>query len=168
MTSETTQQSPMVAEPREEHKWLQKLVGEWTYESEMTMEPDQPPQTGTGAESVRALGELWVLLEGRGDLSGGDISIITLGYDPEKNRFVGTFIGSTMTYLWLYDGELDAAGKVLTLYAEGPSMLGDGTTAKYQDVIEIVSDDHRVFRSRVLGDDGKWQEFMTADYRRKR
>jgi hypothetical protein len=72
-----------------------------------------------------------------------------------------------MTYLWQYDGELDAAGKVLTLNAEGPSMLGDGTTAKYQDVIEIVSDDHRRFRSRVLADDG-WHEFMTADYRRKK
>jgi len=80
---------------------------------------------------------------------------------------VGTFIGSTMTYLWLYDGELDAVGKVLTLNAEGPSMLGDGTTAKYQDVIETVSDDHRRFRSRVLADDG-WREFKTAEYRRKK
>ena len=42
-----------------------------------------------------------------------------------------------MTHLWVYDGALDAAGKVLTLDAEGPSFTGDGTTAKYQDVIEI-------------------------------
>ena len=168
MTSETTQQSPMTAEPQKEHQWLQKLVGEWTYESEVIMGPDQPPQKGTGSERVRAFGGLWVLMEGQGDLSGGDASIITLGYDPEKKRFVGTFIGSTMTYLWQYEGELDAAGKVLTLDAEGPSMLGDGTTAKYQDVIEIVSDDHRRFRSRVLGEDGQWNEFMTADYGRTR
>ena len=46
-------------------------------------------------------------------------------------------------------------------------MQGDGSTAKYQDVIEIVSDDHRRFRSRALADDG-WHEFMTADYRRKK
>ena len=103
-------------------------------------------------------------------MSGGDKSksLMTLGYDPEKKRFVGTWLGSTMTYLWVYDGELDAAERVLTLNAEGPSMAGDGTTAKYQDVIELVSDDHRLFRSRVLGDDGQWNEFMTADYRRTR
>ncbi len=124
MTSETTQQSPMTAEPQKEHQWLQKLVGEWTYESEMIMAPGEPPEKGTGSESVRALGQLWVLLEGQGDLSGGDASIITLGYDPEKKRFVGTFIGSAMTYLWLYDGELDAAEKVLTLNAEGPEHAG--------------------------------------------
>ena len=56
--------------------------------------------------------------------------IVTLGFDPEKKRFMGTFIGSMMTHLWIYDGELDTAGKVLTLNAEGPSMLGGGSIAK--------------------------------------
>ena len=40
--------------------------------------------------------------------------------------------------------------------------------AKYQDVIEFKSDDHRVLTSRTLGDDGQWREFMTAHYRRKK
>jgi hypothetical protein len=46
-------------------------------------------------------------------------------------------------------------------------MAGDGT-AKYQETIELISDDHRIFKSRVLGDDGQWQEFMTSHYRRSR
>ncbi len=29
----------MKTEPQKEHLWLQKLVGEWTYESECVMEP---------------------------------------------------------------------------------------------------------------------------------
>ena len=33
--------------------------------------------------------------------------IMTLGYDPAKKRFVGTFIGSMMTNLWVYEGELE-------------------------------------------------------------
>ena len=70
-----------------------------------------------------------------------------------------------MTHLWRYDGSLDAAGRILTLDTEGPSWTGDGT-AKYKDIIEIVSDDHRTLTSRMLGDDGQWNEFMKAHYRR--
>jgi hypothetical protein len=64
--------------------------------------------------------------------------VITLGFDPKRNRYVGTWIGSMMNHLWVYDGELDANKRVLTLNAEGPSFSGDGTMAKYQDIIEFV------------------------------
>jgi hypothetical protein len=160
----------MKAEPQKEHAWLQKFVGEWTFEGECVMGPGQAPMKSTGTESVRSLGGLWVMGEGRGEMPGGGptTSIITLGYDPHKQRFVGTFVASMMTYLWIYDGALDAAGKVLTLDAEGPSFSGDGQMAKYQDIIELRSDDHRVLRSQMLGDDGQWYGFMTAHYRRKR
>ena len=33
----------------------------------------------------------------------------TLGYDPAKKKYVGTFIASVMTHLWIYSGSLDAA-----------------------------------------------------------
>lgn len=160
----------MKVEPQKEHHWLERLVGEWTYESGAPMEPDQPPGKYTGTESVRSLGGVWILCEGRSDpgASPGETGtmIMTLGYDPGKERFVGTFIGSMMTYLWLYEGELDPTGKILTLDSEGPSFAEEGKMAKYKDVIEIKSDDHRVLSSNYLGDDGEWHHFMTAHYRR--
>ena len=96
--------------------------------------------------------------------------LITLGYDPQRQRFIGTWIGSMMTHLWIYDGRLDAAQKVLTLESEGPDFSGDGSKmAKYRDVIEWKSDDHRVLTSQALGDDGTWgPPFMTWHYRRQR
>ena len=158
----------MFGEPQKQHAWLHKLVGEWTFEGNCVMGPDQPPMKNTGSESVRSLGGLWTVGEGSGDMPDGKPmkSIMTLGYDPQKERFVGTFVASMMTHLWLYDGELDAAGRVLTLNAEGPGMSGDGKMAKYQDVITMQSNDHRILTARVQGDDGKWTEFMTAHYRR--
>jgi uncharacterized protein DUF1579 len=158
----------MNADPQKEHQWLQQLVGEWTYEAEAMGEPGKPAEKCGGTERVRSLGGLWVLAEGEGQMPGGVPAsvIITLGYDPQRKRFVGTFIGSMMTHLWVYDGALDATERVLTLDADGPSMAGDGTMAKYRDEIELRSDDERVLTSSVLGDDGKWTQFMTMRYRR--
>ena len=94
--------------------------------------------------------------------------IMTLGYDPQAKRFVGTWIGSMMTNLWVYDGALDATERVLALESEGPSMAGDGTMARYRDAIEIRDDDHRTLTSSVRSADGTWKQFMTATYRRKK
>lgn len=157
-------------EPQSQHQWLQRLVGEWTYETEEPSKPGQPPTKVTGTERVRAVGGLWIQAQGEGEMPGAGpvTSLMTLGYDPNKKRFVGTWIGSMMTYLWVYDGELDAAERVLTLNAEGPSMADDGTMAQYQDVIELKSDDERTLTARVQGADGKWQQFMTMTYRRRK
>jgi len=170
-TIQTEQTSTMPAQPQKEHQWLQKLVGEWTYENEAMMGPDQPSLKSTGTETVRSLGGLWILAEGQGEMpcSGAPATtLMTLGYDPQKQRYVGTWIGSMMTYLWQYDGELDASETVLTLHNEGPAMSGEDKMAKYKDVIEFKSDDHRILTSHMLSDDRQWQQFMTAHYRRKK
>jgi Protein of unknown function (DUF1579) len=158
-----------IPEPQAEHLWLQQLVGEWSIESECIMGPDQPPMKTTGREVVRSLGKLWTIGEGTGNApEGGSCdSIMTLGYDPQAKRFVGSFIASAMTHFWPYIGSLDASGKVLTLDSTGPSFAGDGTMAKYQDIIEFVTHDHRTLTARVQSADGSWQQFMTAHYRRK-
>lgn len=158
-------------EPQAEHQWLQRLVGEWTFESDCVMGPDQPPMKSGGRESVRSLGGLWTIGEGSSTTPDGGTfeSIMTLGFNPDAKRFVGTFIASMMTHLWPYVGTLDATGNVLTLDSEGPNCAsGDGTMAKYQDIIEFLSDDHRTLTARMQGPDGQWTTFMTAHYRREK
>jgi hypothetical protein len=158
------------AKPLEEHKWLNKLLGQWSYEAEMTMPSDQPMDKCKGVEHVRSVGGLWVLAEGKGEMPGGGEAtmIMTIGFDPRRRRFVGTWIGSMMTHMWVYDGELDAARKVLTLNSEGPDMADDTKLARFKDVIEFRGNDQRVLTSHMLGEDGRWQHFMTATYHRKR
>lgn len=159
----------MKVEPVQQHHWLKKLVGDWTFEHDCPPEEGKPAQKFTGSEAVRALGEVWVLCEGRGEMPGGGEArmMMTLGYDPQRERFVGTWIGSMMTHLWVYDGELNAAGTTLTLTADGPDFNNPGKMATYRDVIEFKSDNHRTLTSYTLGPDGKWTQFMTSNYRRK-
>lgn len=168
-TGSEQQEAMKPSKPQKEHQWLQQLVGEWVMEAEMDMGPESPPQKSTGAESVRSWDGLWVLAEGEGETPGGDVgrSLMTLGYDPDRERFVGTWISSMMAFMWVYEGELDAAERVLTLNAEGPDMAIEGKTARYRDVIEIKSDDHRVMSSSMQDDEGNWTQFMEAHFRRK-
>lgn len=155
-------------EPTKEHAWLQKLIGEWTTDSSCSMGPDQPPMENQGREVVSELGPFWTIGHGFSDMpDGGKMeAIMTLGFDPAKQRFVGSFIASVMTHFWPYEGQLDSTGRRLVLDSVGPSFAGDGKMAKYQDIIEFVTDDHRKLTAQVMGDDGKWTEFMWANYRR--
>lgn len=164
-----TEQAPMMATPQAEHRWLQQLVGEWTSEARMTMAPEA--EACQGSESVRSLGGLWILAEGRGEMPGGGTAtmLMTLGYDPAKKRYVGTWVGSMMTHLWVYDGELDPGGTVLTLNSEGPDMspgAAPGKVARYKDVITIDGAGQRTLTSHCQSADGSWQQFMAATYRR--
>lgn len=158
----------MFAQPQKEHEWLQHLLGAWRYEAVSPGEPGQPPFRSAGEEIVRSLGGLWIIAEGRGQMPDGNTGYthMTLGYDPAKQKYIGTWQGSMMTHLWLYKGILDPTGKVLPLNSVGPDFTTEGKMANYQDIIEIVSRDHRILRSQVEGEDGKWTQFMQADYHR--
>ena len=72
----------MKSAPEPAHLWLRKFLGEWTYEGEATMKPGEPPEKFAGdTETVRAIGEFWILAEGRGQMPDGNpsTSILTLG-----------------------------------------------------------------------------------------
>jgi hypothetical protein len=156
----------MFAKPQTEHQWFDPMIGHWTVDSKCQM-PDQSTQQSAGQMVCQSLGGLWLLMEGKGtDATAGDwSSMMTLGFDPQQKAYVGTFVASMMTHLWLYQGAIDESGKRLILNVDGPTFDGEEMT-KYQDIIEILSDDHWVLSSHMVGEDDNWIQFMTADHRR--
>lgn len=169
MTTDADAPDPMtIPEPTDEHRFLLRMVGDWTYASECSMGPDQPPMAFGGESSVRALGELWIIEESTGQSPGGTPtrSIITLGFDPMKGKFVGTFVASMMTYQWPYEGVRE--GNSVLLDSVGPSFTDPSVMADYRDTMEIVDDDHRILHAQMPGPDGGWVEFMTTRYTRVR
>ena len=170
-TSKPVQQDcSMTSTPQKEHEWLQRFIGQWEGEGEAAMGPEQSTAKWKTSETVRSLQGLWIVAEGNGEMPGGGTAttIVTLGYDPKKGRYVGTFVGSMMHHLWVYEGTLDSTGAVLTLDTEGPGMTPDTASAKYQDVIAFESDDVRTLTSFILGEGGQRQQIMKATYRRVR
>ncbi len=159
---------PQLPAPQKEHEWLKQLEGEWIVESEAVMAPGQAPIKGKGTEVVRSLGGFWTIGEIKSDFMGTPVTgFMTLGYDPQSKKYVGTWVASVDGHLWKYEGTVDASGKVLTLNTEGPNLAAPGKMAKMKDVIEIKNKDQKVLTSYMQNDDGKWVQFMTMNARRK-
>ena len=157
---------PMSAPAVPEHGWLHRLLGEWSYEHECTG-PDGKPMRAEGRESVRSLGGYWVVGEAEGSMPGGGPArwIMTMGFDATAGRFRGSWVGSMTGHMFIYDGALSEDGRTLTLESEGPAFDGNGM-GRYRDVVEMVDDDTRLFRSLFLGPDREWTPFMTGISRR--
>src|SRR5262245_35369370 len=74
--------------PAKDHGWLKQLVGEWDAQWKMYMQPDQPPAESAGTDSVRALGDHWIIAEAKATMMGAPYNgILSLGYNAEKKHF---------------------------------------------------------------------------------
>jgi hypothetical protein len=151
------------AQVLKEHQFLEKLVGIWSVSA--------PEMTGQDnwTETVRSLQGIWFLAEGHGEMPGGGAAstVLTLGYDPAKGKYIGSWIGSMMDYMWVYEGTLDEEGRALNLYTTGPDFGNHDRLADYRETITILDDDHRTFTSSAKQPDGSWKQFMEAHYTRK-
>ena len=158
-----TQPALHAPQPVEQHQWLEQFAGEWTTESKAMMGENQPPMECTGTLSARMLGGFWVVNEMKGEMAGQTIiGLQTIGYDPDKQKYVGTWVDSMTSFMWQYIGQVDSSGKILTLEADGPNFMGDGKLTKFHDVYEFKSADEIAIASKMLGEDGKWVTFMSG------
>lgn len=153
------------AKALEEHRFLEKLVGAWTVTSD---------DVGNGqqwTEVVRSLHGTWFVAEGNGEMpdgSGPATTVLTLRYSAAKGKYIGTWIGSMMDHLWVYEGEVSPDGKVLSLYTRGPDCQGGGGEQDYREEIAFIDGDTRTFTSFAKQPDDTWQQLMQARYARKR
>ncbi len=153
-----------MAKPQAEHGFLEKLVGTWDVTSS-SMGNDE-----TWTEVVRSLNGIWFVAEGNGEMPGGGgpaTTVLTLGYDPARGKYVGSWIGSMMNYMWVYEGDVSDDGTTLNLYTTGPDFSEPGKIGEYREQIVFTDRDNRIFNSSVKQPDGTWKQFMEARYTRK-
>lgn len=162
------QDAPAQDAPPRDHQWLKQFVGEWDTEWKMYMQPDQPPMEATGTDSVRALGDHWIIAEAESTMMGAPFSgILSLGYNAQEEHFHGTWIDSFGGTLWVYEGTLNDAGDTLTLETQGPSLEVPGETTRYREVMQFTGKDSRSFSSSYESEDGTWVRIVEIEYRRK-
>lgn len=162
-------QQPEFPSPTKEHEWLKQFVGEWESHSKASMGPDQPPFECKGTMTTRMLGGFWVVNEISADMMGTTVTgLQTIGYDPAKKKYVGTWVDSMANYMWKYEGSVDESGKKLTLATEGPNYMAEGKLTTFRDTYEFKSADHIIATSLMQMEDGTWVTFMTGTMQRKK
>ena len=163
------QELPKPVASSKESEWLKPFVGEWDVEMESLAVAGMPAMKCKGTFNARALGNQWIVADSVANPGGINlVAVLTVGYDPAKKKYVGSWVDSMQSHMWLYEGTVSDDGKTISLLADGPGFADPKKTAKYKDAWEFKSKDQIVLTASVQGDDGKWTTFMTANYNRKK
>ncbi|MDX2066757.1 MAG: DUF1579 family protein [Fimbriimonadaceae bacterium] len=147
------------------HEFLRQFAGDW-----VSRPDDVHPEPVR--ESAVMIGDMFVQITGKqtsGSENSGGVPMVyqfTLGFDPEKGKVIGTFIGNMMAMMWQYEGDYDADANALVLFAHGPRFDGEPGTARYRDTLTLHPDGTRTLESATEQPDGTFHRFMFATYDR--
>lgn len=156
------------AQPGEGHRFLEKLTGTWNASAKFWMKPGEPPMESTGT----IVNEM--VLEGRflksqytSEFAGAPFQGLALdGFDNQKQKFVGMWIDSMSTAMFVFEGTCDEDAKVRTMIAEYVDPA-TGQPAKMKGVTTWVGKDEHRYESWNTGPEGEYVKTMEAVYRRK-
>ena len=154
-------------QPSDEHKILNKDVGEWTIRGKMLMPTGF--QEFKGEENVVAIGKFWTVSHYSSDAMGGLRGSATIGFDPRTKKFVGTWVDSFMLSPTRMKGTYDATTRTMTYETVGMGM--DGKPMPGRIVIRYKSDNTHTFTMMHKDPTGQSDRLVTtmeSTYTRKK
>lgn len=155
-------QSQEMPAPGPEHEALKAFVGKWDAKTKVGGELSQ----GTITYRLEC-GGLWLASEFQGNFGGMKFEGRGLdGYDPVKKKYVSVWVDSMSYRPTLFEGEMDSAGKILTMYGEGPGP--EGQVMKFKGVTKLRDKDHMDFTMYTVAADGSATEMMSIEYVRQK
>jgi hypothetical protein len=150
-----------------EHEVLKHDVGTWDATVESFMPGAAQPMVSKGTETNSLVGGLWLVTDFKSDMMGQPFQGHGVsGWDPNKKKYVGTWVDTMSTGLGLSESTYDAATKTLTGTFEGPDPTGQ--IMKMKAVTVMKDPDTRVFTMSGPGPDGKDMTYMRITYQRKK
>ncbi len=157
------------ATPGEAHKKLEPVVGSFTVQTKMWMDPSKPPEESGGtSESKWVLGGRFVEQHVEGTAMGQPFSGIGYtGYDNYKKKYVGSWVDSMGTMIMTSTGTADASGKKLTFWSTMDDVVMK-KTMKVKSQVTIVDNDHHTYEMWGPGPDGKMFKTLEIHYTRKK
>ena len=154
----------------EAHKHLETEAGVWDATVKMWPTADAEPMTSKAVETNEMFGDFWLLSKFESDFGGMKYTgRMQLGYDPQKKKYVGTWIDTMSPYLQTMEGTYDDKTKTTTMLATGVDMM-TGKVSNSKMITRIESDDVKVFEMMmpVEGKEGEWWKSMEVKYTRRK
>lgn len=144
--------------PGPEHAMLKKMVGTW--DATITSSWMGTSETSKGVTVYKAIGDFWVVEDFEGEMMGQKFTGHGItGFDPDKKKYVGTWVDNMGPALVHGEGTVDASGKLNMTHET--SMNGQATTMT--SVSEWKDADNMVFTMSMGG-----SEMMKIEYKRKK
>jgi len=145
--------------PGPEHALLKKHVGVWDVDCTYFMGPDQPPMKTRAKETVEMLGEFFTVGRFVANMMGAPFSgIVQMGYDTARRKWVASWIDTMTPYYFLFEGEFDASGKVMTMSGLGGDVMTGGMI-RYRTTEEALESGQRRFEMFRETPDGEAKMF---------
>jgi hypothetical protein len=154
-------------QPGENHKLLERFLGDWETEMRITMPgTGMPPEKGTAKISWLMEG-YWIQSHGEGTFMGRPVqSFMVLGYDNFKQSYRMMTVGTTDTAMLVSEGDMDPGGKALLTYGT----LDEYLTGEHDKMVKYVwrfpSDDEMVLEIHDLPIGEKNTKVVEMHYRR--
>jgi hypothetical protein len=158
-----------VPKPGKQHDVLKQMEGTWDAVARFMTEPGKPMAESKGVETASmGLGGFWLMTEYKGEMNGQPFTGRgSMGYDQQKQKYVGTWIDSMKSGLFLSEGIADEPGKVFTMIVQGYcDMQGKAITMK--QIMELKDKDSRKLTFLSPNPDGKDMTVGTIEYTRRK
>ena len=153
--------SMAMPKPGPEHMQLAKAEGMWDASiSSMGM----PASKGT-SEMKMSLNGFWLTETFKGDMGGMAFEGHSVtGYDPNKQKYVSTWIDNMSPNLYVFEGTFDQKTRTLTMLGEGFDQMS-GKVVKMKN-LTIHKDANTVVFEMYHIDGGNEVKMMTITYTR--
>jgi len=163
------QQGHEMPKPGKQHELLKQFEGTWDTVAKFQGRPGEPAMESKGSETATfGMGGFWVTFEYQGDMKGQPFTGRgAMGYDQQKQKYVGTWIDSMKSGMFLSEGTADADGKRFTMIAQG-FCDAEGKAITMKQVYEFKNKDAWTLHFLAPNPDGKDQEVGTIEYTRKK
>lgn len=166
------QDEPAAPTATKEHRLLRQSVGVW----EVTGKTFMPGPDGNVAEAeARGIevnrmmpGGLWAISNFNGDMAGAPFHGHGVsGYDPQKGKYVTTWVDNYSPSVMLLEGTWDEATRTSTGYGEATDPQGN--KVRMRMVEQYKDDDHRLATMSMQGPNGKddWVKALELHYTRR-
>jgi Protein of unknown function (DUF1579) len=155
--------------PTAEHKILASEEGTWDAAvKSFEGGPNAEPVSSKGTEVNTLLpGGLWLVSKFEGEFGGVKFEGRgQFGYDPNKKKYIGTWIDSMMPTMSVLEGEYDDKTKTMTYVGEGTGP--DGKSKYMQRMVTTTKDDGSRFFTLYMKMDKDEMKLLEITYTKRK